>query len=175
MKLFAFLTYIVVEIAAFAGLVSWLGFGWAVLAMIGATVLGVFMLRRTAAGVLRDLGQALDGQRSAGPALMDTAILAAAVFLLAVPGVVSTVLGLLLLVKPVRALVRPAVAYVGAKRVAAFVEESGLVTVLAGRPRGFGTVVDGDVVTDQRTSAEPVVDVGGPGPRPGYRELPPAP
>lgn len=177
MKLFAFLTYIVVEIAAFAGLVSWLGFGWAVLAMIGATVLGVIMLRRTAAGVLRDLGQALDGQRSAGPALMDTAILAAAVFLLAVPGVVSTALGLLLLIKPVRAVVRPAVAYVGAKRVASFVEESGLVTVLAGQPRGYGTVVDGDVVTGTTRTDEPVVDVTGPGqggPRPGFRELPPA-
>ncbi|WP_019202891.1 FxsA family protein [Tsukamurella sp. 1534] len=171
MKLFAFLTYFVVEIAAFAGLVAWLGFGWALLTIIAATAIGVLMLRRTAAGVLQDLGEALDGQRSAGPALMDTAILAGAVFLLAVPGVVSTALGLLLLVKPVRALVRPAVAYVGAKRVARFVEESGLVTVLAGQGQGFGggfgTVVDGTV---EGTAGEP----GGSGPRPGYRELPPA-
>lgn len=173
MKLLAFLLYVVAEIAAFAGLVSWLGFGWAVLAIIGATALGVLMLRRTAAGVLRDLGSALDGQRSAGPALMDTAILASAVFLLAVPGVVSTVLGLLLLIKPVRALVRPAVAYVGAKRVASFVEESGLVTVLAGRPRGFGTVVDGAVMTDPEGGAD-VSRPGQGGPRPGFRELPPA-
>ncbi|KXP01319.1 FxsA family protein [Tsukamurella pseudospumae] len=177
MKLFAFLTYIVVEIAAFAGLVAWLNFGWALLVMIAATAIGVLMLRRTAAGVLRDLGEALDGQRSAGPALMDTAILATSVFLLAVPGVVSTALGLLLLVKPVRAVVRPVVAYVGAKRVASFVEESGLVTVLAGQPRGFGTVVDGDVVSGAARTDGPIVDVtgpGGPGPRPGFRELPPA-
>lgn len=175
MKLFGFLTYLVVEIAAFAGLVKWLGFGWAVLALIAATAIGVLMLRRTAAGVLRDLSEAMDGQRSAGPALMDTAILAASVFLLAVPGVVSTVLGLLLLVKPVRAVVRPVAAYVGAKRISKFVEESGLVTVLAGQPRGFGTVVDGDV-TDGGVVVGDATDVrapGGAGPRPGYRELPP--
>lgn len=176
MKSIAFLTYLVVEIAAFAGLVAWLGFGWALLAVFAATALGVLMLRRTAAGVLRELGRALDGERSAGPALIDTAILAAAVFLLAVPGVVSTALGMALLVKPVRALVRPVAAYVGAKRIAKFVEESDLITVLAGQPRGFGTVVDGDVVDRPGTADAqgPVVDFGKQGPRPGYRELPPA-
>ncbi|GAA1015760.1 FxsA family protein [Tsukamurella strandjordii] len=181
MKLFAFLTYFVVEIAAFAGLVAWLGFGWALLTVIAATAIGVLMLRRTAAGVLRDLGAALDGRKSAGPALMDTALLAASVFLLAVPGVVSTALGLVLLVKPVRAVIRPVAAYVGAKRIAHFVEESGLVTVLAGQPRGFGTVVDGSVDDHAAQGAADgtvdgvVVDAGSSaGPRPGYRELPPA-
>ncbi|ADG78806.1 FxsA cytoplasmic membrane protein OS=Tsukamurella paurometabola (strain ATCC 8368 / DSM / CCUG 35730 / CIP 100753 / JCM 10117 / KCTC 9821 / NBRC 16120 /NCIMB 702349 / NCTC 13040) OX=521096 GN=Tpau_2197 PE=4 SV=1 [Tsukamurella paurometabola] len=184
MKLLAFLTYLVVEIAAFAGLVAWLRFGWALLTVVAATAIGVLMLRRTAADVLRDLGAALDGRKSAGPALIDTALLGSSVFLLAVPGVVSTALGLLLLVRPVRAVVRPVAAYVGAKRISRFVEESGLVTVLAGQPRGFGTVIDGSVddrATDGRGArSEPVVDgvvmdAGAPGgPRPGYRELPPA-
>ncbi|GAB3127257.1 membrane protein FxsA [Tsukamurella serpentis] len=185
MKILAFLIYLVVEIAAFAGLVAWLGFGWALLAVIAATAIGVLMLRRTAAGVLGRLADALDGRRSAGPALMDTALLAAAVLLLAVPGVVSTALGMVLLVKPVRAVVRPVAAYVGAKRIAGFVEESGLVTVLSGRPRGYGTVVDG-VVADDRSAQQPGGGRGGQagtgtggtgeptGPRPGYRELPPA-
>ena len=174
MKTTAFLTYLVVEIAAFAGLVAWLGFGWAVLTVIAATAIGVLMLRRTAGAVLGDLAEALDGRRSAGPALMDTTILAASVFLLAIPGVVSTAVGLLLLIKPIRALVRPVAAYVGAKRIARFVEDSSLVTVLAqpGFRPGFGTVVDGAVVNG--TAAAATTSTEHQGPRPGYRELPPA-
>ncbi|MDF0530590.1 FxsA family protein [Tsukamurella sp. 8F] len=162
MKLLAVATYFLIEVAAFAGLVWWLGFGWAVLAMLAALAIAVLMLRRTAGDVLRRLNAALEGGEAPGPVLLDTALLASSVVLLAVPGVVSTVLGMALLTRPGRALARPAAAYVGAKRIARFVDGSVFATAFTAG--GAGPVVEGSVVTPHRSD----------GPRPGYRELPPA-
>ncbi|GAA4384385.1 FxsA family protein [Tsukamurella soli] len=159
MKLLAFVAYVVIEVLAFAGLVWWLGFGWAVFAMIAALGIAVLMLRRTAGDVLRRLGSAVDGGGPAGPALVDTALLASSVVLLAVPGVISTVAGMLLLTRPGRAVARPVAAYVGARRIAKFVDRSVFATAFGGP--GFGPVVDGTVVAD------------GPAPT-AYRQLPPA-
>ena len=98
------------------------------------------------------VAEALDGRRSAGPAMVDSAVLALSLALLAVPGLVSTVAGMILLSRPGRALARPAVGAFGARQIATLVDESTLVTVLS-RP-GFGTVVEGQVV-DGNTEQSP--------------------
>ncbi len=162
----AFAAYVLIEVAAFAVLVWWLGFGWAVLAMIAALAIAVLMLRRTAGDVLRRLGSALEGDGPAGPALVDTALLASSVVLLAVPGVITTAAGMLLLTRPGRAVVRPVATYVGAKRIARFVDRSVFATAFTGP--GFGPVVDG-VVVDGGVVGRP----DGAAPT-AFRQLPPA-
>jgi UPF0716 protein FxsA len=171
MKRLLFALYLVVEIAVFVALGQWLGYLTAILITVAATAIGVLMLRRTGARVLAAVGEALDGRRSAGPALADSATLAMAIGLLAVPGLVSTLAGMSLLTVPGRALARPVVAAFGAKKIAAAVDESTIITVLS-RP-GFGTVVDGQVEGQ-------VVDSDGAGRAgsssssayPGYPQLP---
>lgn len=160
MKALLLVLYLVVEIAAFVALGQWLGYLSAVAIVIAATALGVLMLRRTAGGVLRGVTEALDGKRSAGPAMIDSAVLALAIGLLAVPGLVSTVAGMVLLSSPGRALARPLVAAFGARKIATLVDDSTLITVMS-RP-GFGSVVEGQVVDGQVVDG-PAIDGGADG------------
>ncbi|GAA2048545.1 FxsA family protein [Williamsia deligens] len=140
MKLAVFVGYLAVEIAAFAGLVWAIGFWWTVLATLAAIVVGFALLRRQGARVFADLRIAQAGTAASARSLTDAALLAFATVLLFVPGLVSTVVGILLLLPPVRALARPAVAAVGARRMARVVERFGPMA------RGGVTVVEGEVV-----------------------------
>lgn len=150
MKLALFLTYVAIEIAAFVGLCFAIGFGWAVLLVIATVVLGFWLLRRQGAKVLANLRAA--GQNAAagappGPAgsaapVADTALLAGATIAMVVPGLVTTVLGILLLLKPVRLVLRPLVIAVGTRKVVGAMEGY----AQYGRGMAGFTVVDGQVV-----------------------------
>jgi len=100
-----FLVYVVVETAAVAALIWAIGFGWTTLLLLGAFVAGLVL---SAGQIRRQFGRLRSG---AGPAVLaDGGLIAAGTVLVAVPGPVTTVLGLLLLAPPTRSAARPALA-----------------------------------------------------------------
>ncbi len=134
-----FLIYLVVELAVVVALVSTIGFGWTVLALLGTSVLGFVF---AGSQVKRHVRQLRSGLVSPQGAVTDSALVALGAVLVFVPGVVTTVAGLLLLAPPTRAMARPVVTALAARRMP-------LVTVAgaAGRPRaGRGEYIDGEVI-----------------------------
>ncbi len=150
MKLAIFLTYVAIEIAAFVGLCFAIGFAWTILLGIATMVLGFWLLRRRGAKVLSDLrtagqnaaaGVPSDPAGSAAP-VADTALLAGATIAMVVPGLVTTLIGILLLLKPVRMILRPLVIALGTRKVVVAMEGY----AQYGRGMAGVTVVDGQVV-----------------------------
>lgn len=143
MRLALVLLYFAVEIGVFVAMTLTLGFGWAVLITIAAAVLGFAMLRWQGGKVFGELRRASRNEVDARAPLADTATLAAATFLLIVPGVVSTAAGIVLAAPPIRRLARPAVTAFGARRMVVAMDRVG-----GYANGGFrrGTVIDGFVV-----------------------------
>ncbi|WLP90857.1 FxsA family protein [Gordonia sp. NB41Y] len=152
MRLAAVLLYLAVEIGAFVAMTMTLGFAWAVLISIAAAVAGFAMLRWQGAKVFGSLRRAARNEVDPTAPLADTALVAGASFLLIVPGVVSTVLGMIALTPPVRHLLRPAVAAFGARRVVVAMDRAGVYATGFAR----GTVIDGTVV-DAPAAQDPTV------------------
>jgi UPF0716 protein FxsA len=162
MALLYFFLYVVVEIAALVWLGSTIGILATVLLVVLTSVLGLLLVRSQGRRVLGELRSASASGRSPIGALADGGMVAAGSILMAVPGLVTSALGLLLLFPLTRALLRPIVAAVGSKRLGG--------AVAAGRfaPAGgrFGptfasghVVVDGEVVTEPRTrESYPVIE-----------------
>lgn len=145
MKRLIFLAYVVIEIAAFVGLAYAVGVAWAILASLATVVLSFWMLRRHGMKVFRSLAQASRGEVDPAAPAADAVLLAMTTGLLIVPGLVTTALGILLMIKPVRALARMGVVAVGSRRAMVLVDRAGGFTGF-GRRSGV-TVVDGEVVT----------------------------
>ncbi|MFW0790681.1 FxsA family protein [Gordonia sp. CPCC 205333] len=144
MKRLLFLAYLVVEIGVFVGLSVWLNFGWALLIAVVAGGAGLILLARRGRAVFGDLARASRNEIAPDRPLTDTALLAVSTMLLIVPGIVTSILGLLLLAKPVRRLLAPAVAAFGARKFASAVDRAGLYATGV-MP---GTVVDGTVFVE---------------------------
>lgn len=108
------LIYAVVELAAVVALVSTVGWGWTLLVLLGTFLLGWGLLAPMAGSqLIRQIRQLRSGPAERRDALGDGALVTLATALVLIPGVVTTVLGLLLLVPPIRSLSRPALAAVG--------------------------------------------------------------
>lgn len=101
------LIYAVVELAVIFALVSTIGWGWTLLALVGTFLLGWGLVAPMAGShLIRRIGQLRSGltdQRAAG----DGVLVSLAALLVLVPGLVSTALGLMLLIPPVRSAVGP--------------------------------------------------------------------
>jgi UPF0716 protein FxsA len=95
----------VAEIGAFIAVGEQIGFGWAVLLLIGVSALGPFILRRVGLGVLARAQQRLDRGDLPTRELLDGVVVFAGGMIICVPGFISDALGLLLMIRPVRALV----------------------------------------------------------------------
>lgn len=98
------LPYILVEFLAFYLLATWLGLGWAILVLIIAFFGGLFL----AAYEMRSISRALatNPNLNAGRAAGNYGLVGTGALLLALPGVVTTFLGLLFIIPPTRALIR---------------------------------------------------------------------
>lgn len=108
------LIYAVVELAAVIALVSTVGWGWTLLVLLGTSLLAWGVLAPMAGSqLLRQVRQL----RSDPAAMGDGAMVTLATALLLVPGLVTTALGLLLLVPRIRSLARPALGALGARGV----------------------------------------------------------
>src|SRR5688572_27072470 len=92
------LLYLVVEIVALVAMASWIG--------IGATLLGLWLARREGVRAADALATALRDRRLAHREMTDGLLVAVGGLLLFVPGLVTDVAGLLLVLPPTRALVR---------------------------------------------------------------------
>ena len=135
-----FLIYAVVELAVVVALVSTIGFGWTVLALLGTSVLG-FLL--AGSQVKRHIRRLQSGFTTPQGAVTDSALVALGTVLVFIPGLVTTAAGLLLLLPPTRAAARPVLTAMAARRMP-------LITVAtAGTQRptaGHGDYIDGEVI-----------------------------
>ncbi|MFT3900088.1 MAG: FxsA family protein [Gordonia sp. (in: high G+C Gram-positive bacteria)] len=135
------LLYVAIEIAAIVGLAKWLGLGWALLITLLTALAGYAFLASRGRRVISDLRRAARNEIKPTEPLPDTALLGLSSVLVIVPGIVSTVLGVVLMAAPTRRAVRPAVTAYGAKRFAGLVSALSANTVYLG-----GDVIDGEVV-----------------------------
>lgn len=98
--------YVLVEVLAIVGLASWIGVGWTLLVLLAGAVLGLLLARREGVRAARALTVAVQNGRLAHSEATDGLLVALAGVLLFVPGLVTDVLGLALLLPPVRATAR---------------------------------------------------------------------
>jgi len=96
----------IVEIAVMVKVAEWIGTGQMLALLVSISVVGVWIVKRQGVGVLRRIRAELDAGRIPGAHLVDAGLVLAAGMLLVVPGFITDGLGLLLLLPPVRALVR---------------------------------------------------------------------
>ncbi len=136
-----FLIYLVVELAVVVALVSTIGFGWTVLALIGTSVLG-FVL--AGSQVKRHIQRLRSGLTTPQGAVTDSAMVALGTVLVFVPGLVTTVAGLLLLTPPTRAVARPLLTAMAVRRMPLIT----VATAAAGSRQGAGRAdyIDGEVI-----------------------------
>jgi UPF0716 protein FxsA len=103
-----FLVYAVIELAVIFTLISTIGWGWTLLVLLATFVLGWGLLAPMAGSqLMRQLGQMRSGLKEPQSAMSDGALVTVATVLVLVPGLVTTALGLLLLVPPIRAVAGP--------------------------------------------------------------------
>ncbi|WP_372939319.1 FxsA family protein [Mycolicibacterium sp.] len=104
-----FVLYVVIEMAVIIALTATIGFGWTVLAVLGAFVLGLVLagsqVRRQLAQLQR--GLANPGATDPGAQVTDSLLVAVGTLLVFVPGLVTTAVGLLMLAPPTRSAMRP--------------------------------------------------------------------
>jgi UPF0716 protein FxsA len=154
-----FLVYVLVELAVVVALASTVGFGWTVLLLVGSFALGLAL---AGSQVKRQIQRLQSGLVAPRGALSDGVLVALGTILTVIPGLVTSALGLLLLLPPTRALARPAVGALAARgllRMPVVVAASGAASGAGApsfRPRR-GEYIDGEVldVTDDVTEVEP--------------------
>ncbi|OMC52975.1 membrane protein FxsA [Mycobacterium sp. IS-2888] len=151
------LVYAVVELAVIFALVSTIGWGWTLLVLLATFLLGWGLLAPMAGSqLIRQLGQLRSGLTEPQAAVNDGALVGLAMALVLVPGLVTTVLGLLLLVPPIRAVAGPGlsgIALRGLRGRAPRVTQTTVFTTdprrgQAGDGRDYidGEVIDGEVI-----------------------------
>lgn len=139
-----FLVYVVVELAVLVALVSTIGFGWTVLLVAGAFLLGLALAGSQLRRHIRRLKSGLTLAEAQG-AVTDSVLVALGTVLVVIPGVASSLLGALLLLPPTRAAARPVITAMAARRAPLIVGVSTVGSAAAGR-RMSGDYVDGEVI-----------------------------
>jgi UPF0716 protein FxsA len=138
-----FLVYVLVELAVVVALVSTIGFGWTFLLLIGTFALGLAL---AGSQVKRQFHRLRTGLASPQGAVPDGALVALGTVLTVVPGLVTSALGLLLLLPPTRAAARPAVTALAARGLGRMPV---IVTATGGAPyppSARGDYIDGEVI-----------------------------
>jgi UPF0716 protein FxsA len=95
-----------VEIAVFLQVVAWIGVLETLALMVAISLCGAWLVKRQGIGTLARMRAELDDGRIPTGPMTDGGLLAAAGFLLLIPGFVTDVVGLALIVPPVRGGVR---------------------------------------------------------------------
>ena len=137
-----FLIYALGELAVVVALASTIGFGWTVLLLLGTFVVGVALAGSQVRRHVRRLQSGLNASTVQG-AVTDSVLVALGTVLVVIPGLASSVLGALLLLPPTRALARPVLTVMAARRVP-------LITVASAGASGYarrrGDYIDGEVI-----------------------------
>ena len=102
LALLVLITIGALEIFVFVQVGQWIGFGAAILAMIGIVFLGAWLVKREGLGTWRRAQAQLRAGEIPAAEAVDGALIAGAGLLLVVPGFVTDVIGLALLLPPLR-------------------------------------------------------------------------
>ncbi|MDO5511159.1 FxsA family protein [Corynebacterium sp.] len=130
--LLALLPVLIIEALVFWAVGSWLGVGWALLIMFGLMAAGLIAMPFE----MRRVGRLAAGQKiSAGRLAGDYGLLTAGAILAGTPGIATSILGLLLILPPTRALARR----VAAKKMMKSIEDLGVRSYEATASRRPGT------------------------------------
>ena len=148
-----FVLYLVVEVATVVWLGSTIGVGWTILLFLATWAIGLWLVRSQFRRVLTQFRDAGQNAASVGGAVADGALVAGGTVLLIVPGLVTSVLGLLMLAPPTRRVLRPLAVLLGGRHLAVVTASGTAGAGVYARTRRT-TVVDGVVVEDT------VVDTG---------------
>jgi UPF0716 protein FxsA len=136
------LVYAVVELAAIIALVSTIGWGWTLLALLATFILGWGLFAPMAGShLIRQLGPLRAGLTEPRSAMSDGAMITLATVLVLVPGLVTSALGMMLLVPPIRTVAGPGLAAAALRAVQRRIP---LITDRVGRTRG--DYIDGEVI-----------------------------
>ena len=138
--------YVLVELLVVIGLVYVIGFGWTVLLLLGTFALGIVL---SGSQMTRQLGRLRSGLAAPRDGATDSLLIALGTVLTVVPGLVSSVLGLLLLAPPTRRIAQPAVAALAARGLARILLVVAVPVGASRPPRGDyidGEVIDGEVI-----------------------------
>ncbi len=130
------LLYLVVEIVALVALGSVIGLGWTLLVLLASALVGMWLARREGVRAAQAITEAVTQRRVPHAELTDGMLVAGAGVLLFVPGLVTDVVGFLLLLPPVRRMVRNRLVRAAEERVP---------ELRTARIRAGATIVDGDV------------------------------
>lgn len=106
MFLVLFLLLPIVELYVFVQVAGAIGFGSALLTAVGATVVGVWLVKQQGLGVLRRANDKVARGEAPTDEVVNGTLLLLAGLLLLVPGFITGAVGLALLLPPVRALLR---------------------------------------------------------------------
>ncbi|MFE9957425.1 FxsA family protein [Micromonospora sp. NPDC005299] len=117
----ALLLLALLELTVFVLVGRGVGFGFAVLLVFAASLLGLVLLRREGMRAWRGFRAAVESGQPPGQQVTDGLVGLLGALLLALPGLVSGVVGLLLLVPPVRRLARAGVRRAAEGRVSSMV------------------------------------------------------
>jgi UPF0716 protein FxsA len=145
-----FLIYVVVELAVIVALTSTIGFGWTILALLATWLIGVSLAGSQLKRHLRRLQSGLTAAGVQGAAA-DSLLVALGTVLVVIPGLASSVVGSLLLLPPTRAVGRPLVTALAARRVP-LVVAAGSGAAASGwgyDASGRGDYIDGEVIDVQ--------------------------
>ncbi|HLL68734.1 MAG TPA: FxsA family protein [Micromonosporaceae bacterium] len=155
---------VVAEIAAFVLVAKAIGVGWALAIGFLTTLLGGWLLRREGVRGWRRFRAALDEGRAPGDEASNGLLGLVGALLLVLPGFVGSVIGLVLLLPPVRALSRRALRHAAERRVTSAVAGGvfGARRVRAYRGPSSPGAPPGTAATPP-PSADPVPPPGGPG------------
>jgi UPF0716 protein FxsA len=162
------LVYAIVELAVIFTLVSTIGWGWTLLALLATFVLGWGLLAPMAGSqLIRQLGQMRSGLKEPQSAMSDGALVTVATVLVLVPGLVTTALGLLLLVPPIRTVAGPGLTAIALRglqrRVPPVTYTTYTTTSTADARRGYSgdgrDYIDGEVI-DVRDFEPPTLSPG---------------
>ncbi|MEU4341088.1 FxsA family protein [Nocardia sp. NPDC023852] len=133
-----FVLYVIVEIAALVAVGQLLGVVPTILLLIAGSAAGMLLVGSQGRRVFEQFRRAGRGEIAPGTAVADGALVAAGGFMMFLPGLVTSLFGLLLLLPPTRFLVRPLVTAFAARRFGS----------LAAAAPYRGVVIDGDEVID---------------------------
>lgn len=150
MAMRVFLIYVVVELAVIVALTSTIGFGWTILALLATWLVGVSLAGSQLKRHLRRLQTGLTPAGVQGAAA-DSLLVALGTVLVVIPGLASSVVGSLLLLPPTRAVGRPLVTALAARRVP-LVVAAGTGAAATGwgyDASGQGDYIDGEVIDVQ--------------------------
>lgn len=150
-----FWIYVVVELVVIVALASTIGIGWTFLILLATFVVGLSM---AGSQITRQVRRLRNGLTTPQGAVSDGALLALGTLLVVIPGLVTSALGLLLLLPPTRAAARPVLTFLAVRGIG---RRAPLITVAgmgaSRRYAGRGDYIDGEVidVTDVEPPALP--------------------